>query len=421
MSDEPLNKKILLSETVNQSRFIPYSQITFTHHIRSKDLPNIKAYLKSINIKENEYNILFVITRETLFFSVSFLKELIEFLNSYQINFNIKNNVGNTLLSCAVLDKNIPFIESLIALKEDINLDINESVPLNIAVINNNMYITKLLLDNGADVDKMSADDNTSLMLASYQHNLEIFNYILTKNPNILAKNKRGWNSLMWACDNSSPNESGNSEIISILIQKGSELNEKNILGETALNLIATDINEYSSLHMLLLLDAGADPNIPNNKGNTPLLTLANDTYTQFTYQTISMMILLLNNNANINHRNNYNKTIYNLMSLELNQYFQICNTFTRKNINNKIFCNRECLICIEKSNKMILLDYCNHIVICFECFVNYMKHNATNTHKCPFCSSPISTYKIVDFIGTNEKENKNNEQNQEQNDELDA
>ncbi len=406
MSDEPSNKKILQPENLNQQpRFIPYLQITFIHHIRTKDLPNIKAYLNSINIKENEYNILFVITRETLFCSTSFMKELLQFLHSNQINFNLKNNVGNTLLSCAVLVKNIALIESLLSLKEDINLDINDSVPLNIAVINNFIDIAKILIDNGVDVNKQNDEGNTSLMLASYQHNLEIFNHILTKNPNILAKNKRNWTALMWACDNSSPDESANNEIISLLIQKGSELNEKNILGETALNLIANNINEYSSLHMLLLLDAGADPNIPDNKGNTPLLNLANDTYTQFTYQTISMMILLLNHNANINHKNNYNKTIYNIMSLELNQYFQICNTFTRKNINNKIFCNSECLICIEKSNKMVLIDSCNHIVICFKCFVNYMKHNAGDIHKCPFCSSPISTYKVVDFINTDVKE----------------
>lgn len=401
MSDEPLTKKVLLSQ------FIPYSQITFTHHIKSKDLPNIKAYLNLFNIKENEPNILFVITRETVFFSIDFLKELIEFLHQKEINFNLKNNVGNTLLSCCILVKNIQLIEALIALKEHINIDIdiNESTPINIAIINNNFHIVKLLINSGADVNRVSDEGNTPLMLSSYHHNLEIFNYILTKNPNIEVKNKKGYNALMFACHNSSPAESCNNEIISLLITKGISLNEKNILGETALNMIANDINEYSSIHMLLLLDAGAEPNIPDNKGNTPLLTLANDNYTQFTYQTISMMILLLNHNANINHKNNYDKTIYNLMSLELNQYFQICNTFTRKKINNKIFCNTECLVCMDKSNKMILIDSCNHIVICFDCFINYLKNNAGNIDKCPFCSSPISTYQIVDFIGNDGKE----------------
>ena len=78
---------------------------------------------------------------------------------------------------------------------------------------------------------------------------------------------------LYWAAD------LGYVESVKLLVEKGAKLNEKNNLGDTALMaaVLNFDIRPEANTGIIvkILIDAGADVNILDNKNNSPLLLAA--------------------------------------------------------------------------------------------------------------------------------------------------
>lgn len=404
--EEPANKLIKIDEInknekndLDLDEECEYSPLHFSSVLKSKNINHIISYLSLINILRNEHNIISILIKETSSFSYNSLNLIIEFLNNKGVNFNLVNSIDNTPLRCSIMNSNTPMIRNLINIKVDLNL----KCPLHLAIIHQNLTIAKELLNAGTDPNLQDNDGNTPIILAAFYHNTEIVDLLFNLDVNIdlTIKNNKGWTALIAGCNNDAPAYCSNQEIITKLINKGISINEKDNNGNTALNMVSNNINDYSKLIITILLEAGADPNIEDKMGDTPLINIARSHYLTTIHNIITCMITISNYGADKNHKNKDNETIYSIMNEEIKEYFEMCSTYTKKQINQKIFINRNCLICCEKQNKMVYLDVCQHIIMCFNCFKHLENHSSNNNtiSKCPLCNINIGSYRIVQYM----------------------
>ena len=338
MSDElPPSKKICkeLDESVKQldedektkkkkNPPITYSPYHFNSLINSKSINDIKNYFDLIDLDNYKNSIFAAILKGTTNYSYEQLDELMKILKEKDFDFDNDSELHVAPLRYSISIKNTNLVMILIK-KYKINL--NKNCALHFALIYRNNEIAKELLllnSNEYDMDiNLQKDDelSTPIMLAAYYHNTEIFN-LLFNDPKIdlTLKNKYGSSVLISSCNNMSPIITSNHEIINSLLTRKDiiNINDTNNYGNTALNSATNNINDYSRLVIMTLLEAGADPNIPDKNGDTPLISLVKSDYGTSIYNIVSCMILLLNKGANIKHRNNEGESINSLMSSNL-------------------------------------------------------------------------------------------------------
>jgi ankyrin repeat protein len=405
MSDEPLNKKHCdydSSSSDDSDLKFKFNAFELSYLIKSKNFKNILRYLSNIDLNINESTILNILIKDTFNYSYEQILPIIELLHKESFNFNIISSSGNSAIKCSIYNKHFSLLKALIHIGANVNL----SDPLHTAIFQNYVAGFDILLNNNIDINKIDIDGNTPIMIAAYQHNVYFFEKLINLDSiNLTNKNKKGHNVLMCSCDNNIPITISNTSIISTLIQKeNSNININDVDNEnnTALNIVCHLVNDYTNLNILTLLEAGANPNIDNIHNNTPLLNLARCNYIDYVYQIVTSMITLINHGANKKHKNKQNLSIYDLMIDDIKQWYDFCSSYTTSNINQKIFINKNCIICTETQQKMVYFEACQHIIICFDCFKSFEEHNINNQNnirKCPLCSTHINNYKIVEYI----------------------
>ena len=215
----------------------------------------------------------------------------------------------------------------------------NKKTPLMVACSNTHAEVVKLLLAHKATVEAVDGDHDTALRYANDRNSTEIVRLLLETahaNPNVYGKND--WSCLLVSCcdghlDNvvlllehgADPyhrvrggktclmlaGQNGHIEIVRLLLNS-KRVDVKGLInvqtegGWTALALSYTNPKIVE-----LLLEHGADPNLPTNDGWTPLILACQ----KEGHPTTVELLLNPKYQVDIEHQNRYGLSAYSLAS----------------------------------------------------------------------------------------------------------
>jgi len=188
--------------------------------------------------------------------------EVTRILLNVDANINCQNKINNTPLHNAVWNDSTEVVHILIGSGADLNIQGNNGrTPLYIAAFNNNIKISRMLIDAKAKLDIQNNNGETALYAAVFGNYIEIAQLLIDAKANLNIENKEGETPLYLAAGYNYI------EITQLLIKEGVNLNHQNKEdGNTALHMVAKKNNRKIAL---ILINAGADVNIKNNKGET--------------------------------------------------------------------------------------------------------------------------------------------------------
>ena len=135
------------------------------------------------------------------------------------------------------------------------SVEANGETMLCIAARSGSVNATKLLLDAKAKIDKPNRWNDTPLMLASLQGNLDVVRALVAANANM---NPKGWTPLIYAATG------GHDAVATFLLQRGADINAVSPNGTSALMMA---IREGHVETARLLIGRGADVNHRNQDG----------------------------------------------------------------------------------------------------------------------------------------------------------
>jgi ankyrin repeat protein len=156
------------------------------------------------------------------------------------------------------------------SIKSGVEIDARDEAgrtPLLIATHNNRVGAARVLIDAGADVNAKDSIADTPFLYAGAEGRIDILNMTLGAGANLKDTNRYGGTALIPAAHHGHP------EAVRILLEAGVAPDHINRLGWTAL-LEAIILGDGGSTHtgiVKLLVEGGADVNIPDKDGVTPL------------------------------------------------------------------------------------------------------------------------------------------------------
>jgi ankyrin repeat protein len=139
--------------------------------------------------------------------------------------------------------------------------------PLLLAVKNNHLPAALLLIDAGSNINAQASNKDTPWLLAGALGRTEMLRHMIPKGPDFALRNRFGGNALIPAC------ERAHVETVKLLLTTKIDVNHINNLGWTCLLEIVI-LGDGGPRHVevaKLVLDAGADPNIADKDGLSPL------------------------------------------------------------------------------------------------------------------------------------------------------
>ncbi len=186
-------------------------------------------------------------------------------------------------------------------------------VPLEIwnAIDSHDMVKVQKWLDGSPDINgKTSQDSATPLMLASGNHDVKMVRAMLAKGADVKLLTRQKQTALHFVSQNGDPNYFDDCRIIiSMLIEAGTPLDARDQWGYTALLKVCESMGHSRDKAvpvMEVLLKAGANPDLANNNGETPLFLSARR-------GSLGMLRILIENKANVNLPGPGNNTALNL------------------------------------------------------------------------------------------------------------
>jgi ankyrin repeat protein len=213
-------------------------------------------------------------------------------LNTSGIRVETRNANDESPLMLAALKGRVDICEQLIGLRADVNK--SGWTPLHYAASGLNLPVVKLLLSHKADVNALSPNGTTPLMMAARYADLETVDYLLKAGANPDLKNQQGMSAYDFSLSAERPDPSrlvsarlapsspeyffkaikANDPImVDAMLKKGVNVNTVNTEGETGLMMA---VRENADKVIPLLLQA---PKINiearNMNGETPLMLAA--------------------------------------------------------------------------------------------------------------------------------------------------
>lgn len=159
-------------------------------------------------------------------------------------------------------------VEGLIASGAPIDqANASGQTPLLLAVRNNHLAIATRLIDAGANINAQASNQDTPWLLAGALGRTAMLRHMLPKGPDFGVRNRFGGNALIPAC------ERAHVDTVAFLVTTPIDVNHVNNLGWTCLLEIVI-LGDGGPRHVevtKLVLAAGADPNIADKDGVSPL------------------------------------------------------------------------------------------------------------------------------------------------------
>lgn len=145
--------------------------------------------------------------------------------------------------------------------------DTRGRTPLLLAVTADQLEVARLLIYLGADPDALDDQHDTPWLVTGVTGSVDMLEVLLPAGPDLTIRNRFGGTSLIPA------SERGHVAYVRRAVRTGIDINHVNNLGWTAL-LEAVILGDGSKRYqeiVTILLDAGADPQIADREGVTPL------------------------------------------------------------------------------------------------------------------------------------------------------
>lgn len=221
--------------------------------------------------------------------------EVVELLLTRGANKEHRNVSDYTPLSLAASGGYVNIIKLLLAHGAEINSRTGSKLgisPLMLAAMNGHTAAVKLLLDMGSDINaQIETNRNTALTLACFQGRHEVVSLLLDRKANVEHRAKTGLTPLMEAASG------GYVEVGRVLLDKGADVNAPPVPSsrDTALTIAA---DKGHCRFVELLLSRGAQVEVKNKKGNSPLWLAANGGH-------LNVVELLYNAGADIDSQDN--------------------------------------------------------------------------------------------------------------------
>ena len=196
---------------------------------------------------------------------------------------NHRDPDGSTPLQWAVYDGNVAEVQRLLKAGANVSLANNYGAsPMSLAAEVGNAEILKLLLDAGANADSPNPEGQTALMAVARTGNVAAAQLLIDHGATVDAKEKwGGQTALMWASARRHP------EMMKLLIAKGANVDARSInrdyqrhvtaegrpknLDTGGLTPLLYAARENCLACVKVLLDKGADINLPDPDGVSPL------------------------------------------------------------------------------------------------------------------------------------------------------
>ncbi len=155
---------------------------------------------------------------------------------------------------------------------------------------NGNLANATQAITDGADINMETPEGQTPLFIAVTNQHQQIVEYLITNGADVNLKTKHGYTPLLRAA------EKGNVSIVEYLLSKGAAIDETNGF-ECTTALHAACIDFFGLNVVKVLVDAGANVNLKNKYGQSPLFKAAS-------YTRLDIVRYLLSNGASVNEKN---------------------------------------------------------------------------------------------------------------------
>lgn len=261
-----------------------------TDTYRGNTVDKIKVELPTVpGVNLNKYNKRDIITASK--------EGGIESIRSYLEDGNtpdIKDSNGKSLLYNAVYNSNREMADLL--LKYNADPDFGEFSPINSAIYDDDMGMVRKLIDHGADINKSTEYNPSALCTAIKNKRMDILKYLVDNGGDVNKKDvSTQYTPLLYSII------FGDEDTTRYLLEYGADPNIQNRSGDTP--LYRSLMNDNKNAITKLLLKYGADPNIKNRVGNTSLFPAVE-------YSNLDIVKELIKHGAKIDIRNNRGKSL---------------------------------------------------------------------------------------------------------------
>lgn len=177
----------------------------------------------------------------------------------------IIDNEKRTALIWTAIEDNAGVAKLLIENGADLNkADDDGKTPLIWTAIRNNVEVAELLIENGADLNQTDGNGKTALIWAARTGNAEVTKLLIENGVDLNETDEDGYTALMWAARND------NIEIVKLLIRE-SEIN-LNVVDQIGCTALMCAAKRGKQEIVRLLVESGADINVADANGQTVLI-----------------------------------------------------------------------------------------------------------------------------------------------------